>query len=614
MPRRPHAFRMPRVRLGHALTALLLLAILSTAFTVQFLWRGTADRNVDGVVAALESSSVDAVRRELESSFAAAEASAEIVRSVLFQRTITADDEAKREFLFLPLLRSHPLFGWIGFGFPDGRFFGAHARSDGNIEMIEIGAAGPDGGRPLRRDVYRPLPGDIFFLERQKGAATYVPAGSPWYRKGSATDQPIWTMADVLAAGFEPSIVAAKRVEVRGEFAGVVMVAIPLDRLSGVLARLNVTGMGEIHVLGGDGTVLASSESERSLAARLADFPAEDALAHAADGVLSHSSDSAIRTVVNAGAAGPVHVSVAALPFDGWRVVTVTPRSRYTAEIDRNSRRITIVVLVLVALAAGSAVLFATVFLTWPVARLAGELQKVERFALSAIEHRPTLLAELNDFSIALRNMAGGLAAFARYMPLDIVRPLVEGGIDPRPGGTLREVTVMFADMPNFTELTERLGPDVEPFLTEFLTIAVEAVHREGGTVDKFIGDAVMAIWNAPNPVHDHAMRACRAAASIRDRMPRRDPGSATPRVRIGINTGTALVGNVGSAERLSYTAIGDTVNLASRLVGTAKELGIEIAASAATALAVDPSVHLRPMGVVAIRGRSGRVDVFEVV
>jgi class 3 adenylate cyclase len=565
------------------------------------------------VVAALESASAEAVRRELGDSFAAAEASTEIVRSVLFQGTIKADDEAKREFLFLPLLRSRHLFGWIGFGFPDGRFFGAHARSDGNIEMIEIGAAGSGGAQPLRRDLYRPLPGDIFFLERQTGEATYVPAGSAWYRKGSAAEEPVWTMVDVLAAGFEPSVVAAKRVEVRGEFAGVVMVAVPLDRLSGELAQLSVAQMGEIHVLGDDGTVLASSASGRSLAARLADFPPGDALAQAADRVLSSEGPGAIRTVVHAEGAGLVHVSAAALPFEKWRVVTVTPRSRYTAEIDRNSRRITVIVLFLVALAAGSAVLFATLFLTRPVARLSGELQKVERFALSSIEHRPTLLVELNDFSIALRNMAGGLSAFARYMPLDIVRPLVEGGIDPKPGGSLREVTVMFADMPGFTELTERLGPDVEPLLTEFLTIAVAEVHREGGTVDKFIGDAVMAIWNAPNPMHDHALRACRAAVAIRDRMPRREGETSAPRVRVGINTGTALVGNVGSVERLSYTAIGDTVNLASRLVGMAKELGIEIAVSQATARAVDLSVKLRPMGEVAIRGRSGRVSVFEV-
>src|SRR5206468_7378976 len=123
---------------------------------------------------------------------------------------------------------------------------------------------------------------------------------------------------------------------------------------------------------------------------------------------------------------------------------------------------------------------------------------------------------ELNDFSQALKRMAGGLSAFAKYMPLDVVRPLVSGGTEPKPGGKLTEVTVMFADLPGFTQLTEELGADVEPHLTSFLTLAVAAVHAEGGTVDKFIGDAVMAIWNAPNDVPNHALRACRAASAIR--------------------------------------------------------------------------------------------------
>src|SRR6185369_13575941 len=135
-------------------------------------------------------------------------------------------------------------------------------------------------------------------------------------------------------------------------------------------------------------------------------------------------------------------------------------------------------------------------------------------------------------------------------------------------------------------QLTEQLGADVEPHLTSFLTLAVAAVHAEGGTVDKFIGDAVMAIWNAPTEMPDHALRACRAAATIRAAMhalPAISPDRDAIRVRIGINSGTALVGNVGSAERLSYTAIGDTVNLASRLVGIAKEHGVEVVLSEMT-------------------------------
>ena len=209
--------------------------------------------------------------------------------------------------------------------------------------------------------------------------------------------------------------------------------------------------------------------------------------------------------------------------------------------------------------------------------------------------------------------MASGLSAFAKYIPLEVVRPLVASGKAPAPGGSLSEVTVLFADLPGFTELTERLGPEVEPHLTSFLTIAVAAIHDEGGTVDKFIGDEVMAIWNAPNQVPDHAYRACRAAAAIRAAMhalPAISPDRDEIRVRIGINTGTALVGNVGSSERLSYTVIGDTVNLASRLVGVAKEHGVEVVLSDATLKGSGGRIATRPLGAAIVRGKSVEVGI----
>ena len=113
---------------------------------------------------------------------------AEIVRSILFQGAIKADDEVKREFLFLSLLREQPAFAWIGFGFPDGRFFGSHAAPDGKIEMVEIGSS----ARPARRDhcaatSIMPIPGDVFFEERIKAETAYVPGGAAWYRKGKDT-------------------------------------------------------------------------------------------------------------------------------------------------------------------------------------------------------------------------------------------------------------------------------------------------------------------------------------------------------------------------------------------------------------------------------------------
>jgi len=202
-------------------------------------------------------------------------------------------------------------------------------------------------------------------------------------------------------------------------------------------------------------------------------------------------------------------------------------------------------------------------------------------------------------------------------VPSDIVRSLIQQGIEPKPGGELREITVMFADLPGFTQLTEDHGPDVAPFLTEFLTLATKAIHEEGGIVDKFIGDCIMGIWNAPAANEDHAYSACRAAQKIRQAMrhvARPDGRTEGQFVRIGINSGVALVGNIGSSERLSYTAIGDVVNVASRLEALGKDLKAEVLISEATRELAGPRVITRAHGTAAIKGRTSTVHVFELV
>lgn len=604
-----------------ALTAVLLLAVLSTALFVHLIWQAAAGRGVEAAVRRLNAGASATVNRELAETLAGAEGAAEVIRSALFQGTVDAHDEMRREFLFLSVLRSQPAVTWIGFGFPDGRFFGARQTGE-RIEMVEIGAAtDADAPRPLRRDVYRPIPGDIFFEQRLHGQTHYVTLGSPWYRAAIEGDGAAWTTATLLPAGFEPAVVVATRVERFGEFAGVVMVAIALERLSQLLASLDIAAGGGAFVLDGAAAVLATSAPASSArAASLDDYPADDGPARAVRGGLAIMPDGDFVATVDITGLGPVYVTASALPFRDWRLLTAIPRSRFAADIDRASRFVPYVIAALALLAAATSALFASLLFARPLARLSAELGKIGRFDLDGVGYQATFLSELDEFALALRRMAVGLSSFGRYIPVEVVRMLVGAGFAPVPGGEVREITVMFADLPGFTEMSERLGPDVAPYLTRFLTLAVDIVHREGGTVDKFIGDEVMAFWNAPGDVADHAARACRAAIALRAGLhaiplPLPGPGSfaAGPRVRIGINTGNAIVGNVGSTTRLSYTAIGDTVNLASRLVGIAKEHGVEIAVAEATLAAAGDRLSTRPLGRLNVRGRSAPVAVHAV-
>ena len=584
------SFRFPRIALGRAVTALLLLAVLSTAAIVHVIWQRTAIRNVDNVVASLDQQRASAVRSELSSTLATLAGTAEIIRSILFQDTIKINDEVKREFLFLSLLREQPSIGWIGFGFPDGRFFGSHATGDGRIEMVEIGAGAPGAMRPLRRDLYHPIPGDVMFDERLQAESAYVAGGAAWYRRAKESGEAAWSVVEILPNGFEPSVVVSKRVELYGRYQGVVMVAARLTRLAETLGSLDPSGVSKAFVLGGDGTVLATSDSHDGvMAAHLADFPASDALAAAVSEAVSQRGAADFRTLVDGNGLGPIYVSSSTLPFEGWRLLTAIPRSVLAGDIDRNARRVLYVVAGLALLAAATAALFATLMFARPIARLAAQLRQVERFALDEVRHVPTFLAELNDFSsgveaygrgpVSLRQIYSArcrqTARCERHGARAGRQPVRSHGAVCRPAGFHRTDG---AAGPRCRTAPDQLPDDrgrSHPRRGRYR----RQVHRRRGDghlecAEPGIRPCLPRLPGGRGNLRGHARPACDFAE--RDEI----------RVRIGINTGTALVGNVGSAERLSYTVIGDTVNLASRLVGVAKEHGVEIVMSGMTVAA----------------------------
>lgn len=209
-------------------------------------------------------------------------------------------------------------------------------------------------------------------------------------------------------------------------------------------------------------------------------------------------------------------------------------------------------------------------------------------------------------------------AMFSRYVPAAVVNTLAANPAKLTLGGENRELTLLFTDLAGFTSLSELLDPQrAADLLNRYFTAMNKVVFDYGGTIDKFIGDAVMAFWNAPLPDPDHALHATRAAQEMQAAMVSLNAsflaeGLPEIRMRIGVHTGTALVGNIGSTiGRLSYTAIGDTVNLASRLEGANKAYGTAILVSDTTAQALKGLIALRAVDRVRVKGRNQAIDIF---
>jgi adenylate cyclase len=209
---------------------------------------------------------------------------------------------------------------------------------------------------------------------------------------------------------------------------------------------------------------------------------------------------------------------------------------------------------------------------------------------------------------------------FGQYMSETVINHLLEHPEKLQLGGERRRVTLFFSDLAGFTTISERLSAEtVVSLLNDYLSAMTEIILDESGTVDKFEGDAIMAFWGAPLDQADQAARACRAAlkqqAALQD-LNRRFAGLDLPplSMRIGLNTGDAIVGNLGSAKRFDYTVIGDTVNLASRLEGVNKFYGSHIMASEATAAECTGAVEFRELDLVAVKGKENAIRVFEVL
>jgi len=212
---------------------------------------------------------------------------------------------------------------------------------------------------------------------------------------------------------------------------------------------------------------------------------------------------------------------------------------------------------------------------------------------------------------------------FGKYVSDDVVEKLVASKKPLDLGGEALPVTVLFADIRNFTGLSERLSPhEVVEILNAYFSRACEPILDEGGCVDKFIGDAIMAVFGSPVAHPDHARRAVRAAlalaavarnfaAWVAERFP--DRGLPAFGIGVGLHTGLAVVGNIGSPRRLEFTSIGDTVNTASRLEGLTKKLGWAIVASRETVAAAGPGVVTRGREELLVKGRQEPVVVVEV-
>jgi class 3 adenylate cyclase len=260
-----------------------------------------------------------------------------------------------------------------------------------------------------------------------------------------------------------------------------------------------------------------------------------------------------------------------------------------------------------------------------PIGSLANAAEKIRTLRLDpppSVER--SRLKELDNAATAFNSMILGLKWFETYVPRTLVRSLLADGDESAVISAERDVTVLFTDIRSFTTRAETMAAtETAEFLNNHFALVAGCVEDQGGTIDKYIGDSVMAFWGAPHPVDDHAARACRAALAIRQKIAienaeNKMQGLPILEMGIGIHSGKVIAGNIGAPGRVNYTLVGDAVNLAQRLEQLCKPLAepddaVTILISVDAAKAVSGIFVTDDCGTHEIRGRAGSLEVFRL-
>jgi adenylate cyclase len=511
------------------------------------------------------------------------------------------------------LLAQHPSVSSAYIGFADGAFHQVFSVPEGASRLRDAVRApaaarwavrwittAPDGRRV---EIWRYKDADLRTVgSRHAGAGDFDPRRRPWYEAAVVRfDETVATVPYRFASTGEVGVTFARQLEGIGR--GVLGVDLTLAGLSRVLSREDLGPDALLMIVGRDGSILADN---RGLADSLSVQAAGDPLASVLHRRVEAGSEEVIRRDGR-----DFLVRVLAMPpllgADQHLAIAV-PVDRFTGAITeigiRSAVFSALALLLLVPL-----VVLVSRLLTGPLDQLTREAEEIRSLQFDGLEPAPSRIAEIQTLEQAMGLMRQGLRTFGVYVPRSLVDQVLISGTAPALGGSRRELTVLFTDIAGFTTISESLPPEETMLrLSDYLSTLSAAVMAEGGAIDKYIGDAIMAMWNAPLPDPDHAARACVAALRM-DRLSRRMEDDARARglvplhTRIGLATGDAIVGNVGSADRMNYTAVGSTVNLGARLEGLNKAFGTTILTAGSVVEPIADRFLARPLGRVKPKG-----------
>jgi adenylate cyclase len=536
------------------------------------------------------------------------------------QAGAAADEQRLRQ--LIAVLHRHPAIDAAFVGYPDGRMlYAGRTESYSQTQRAEFKIPPGDpivqrvieGDGPARQEVWRFVGIDGSLSEAQTRPADLDPRQRPWYADALKMGAPALTAPYRFAWSGEPGL----SVGVPMPQGGVIGFDASLGTLSRLVVQYKLTPNAVIVIETGasdvfietppcdptDATCLPGDEAVRGLVRRTVREAAGRRVQRDAE-----IAGRAYKLIVH---------PVAPLYGRSFAVAAAVPLAELTvisrALLERG------------AWAGGTAValailaaLLVSLLLSRSMGRLAAKTERIRDLDFSDRVPVRSRITEVLRLSEAVERMREGLEVFGHYVSKDLVRQIMRSPAKTGVGGERRDVTVMFTDIEGFSRISEDIAPELlTGRLSRYFEALGMAISANRGMIDKYIGDSVMAFWNAPEPDPDHVLHACRAAlqaAEASRALVKKWHARGRPvfRTRFGLHAGPAVVGNVGARERMNYTLVGAVANQASRLEGLNKIYGTEILASGEVAGRTTDSFVWRPIDRIVAAGTTEAMEIYE--
>lgn len=451
---------------------------------------------------------------------------------------------------------------------------------------------------------------------------TYDPRNRPWFIAAKTAQKPVWLgIYYYQLTGHQGTGVSTPVFKNDGSLLGVVNLQIRLENLQKLVEQTKVSQNSAVFIISTEGKVIAYPHLD------LLDRPS----------LLNiHELKTAPWVIKSFDLFNQTHQHNFDFDFDQkkylatykflasfgkeqWMIGIVTPADDFISNLNR-THIITLFINFLILIFGITAVSILTTRVVRPLKKITREIVRIKNFDLEGREKIVSRIKEISYIADALYSMKKGLRTFQRYIPATLVRQLIETGEDARIGGVKKPLAILFSDIKDFTTIAEKVDPDIlTPHICHYFDELSHIIVLNNGTIDKYIGDAIMAFWGAPQAIDKPSLHAAKAALRCIARSAQLNKqwqaeGKPVLFTRIGIHLGDAIVGNFGSSERINYTAVGDATNVASRLEGINKLYDTQIIVSDSVYQHIKNDFMLRMIDCVTVKGKHDPNYIYELI